>query len=260
MKLTHKLMTIATALLLGGSIITGATVAGADNPPHCTTGVFTENSGNGPTYHNVHYCSVNRFTNYMIVDGGPLQNGATIFGQHVSDPNKVNTASTLAALVSGAPLSRTVVNSLPNLAGCFNQHGVQLSTHISYECIDQSVPGGALYWSANESNFNWDKHPDSGLLWLEASTLHPATDANPPNNKQAFWVGIGHQGSFCSVVNPGYNEEPTMCALPGQLAHTMTARQQATYDQFESSMESINNIPDCAWSMTIVSDQCDIDS
>ena len=149
-------------------------------------------------------------------------------------------------------------NGLPSLTGCFGHHGVQLGTHIAYECIDQSVPGGALYWSANESNFNWDKHPSDGLLWVEASTLHPTPDANPPNTKQAFWVGIGHQGAFCTVINPGYGEHPTQCEING-VVQTMSNRQQASYDEFAAAMTSAN-LPDCAWSQTIVSDQCDIDN
>lgn len=149
-------------------------------------------------------------------------------------------------------------NSLPSLAGCFGHHGTQLSTHIAFECIDQSVSGGALYWSANEANFNWDKHPADGLLWVEASTLHPTPDSNPPNTKQAFWVGIGHQGTFCSVINPGYDQHPTQCEING-VVQTMSSRQQASYDAFAAAMKSAN-LPDCAWSMTIVSDQCDVDS
>jgi hypothetical protein len=151
--------------------------------------------------------------------------------------------------------------SLPNLAGCFGHEGEQLSGLIAYECIFQpSGLGGALYWSANEANFNWDKHPGTGLDWVEASTVHLTPDSNPVNNKHDFWVGIARTGgNFCSVINPGYNEEPTMCAFPGQPAHVMSARQQASYDQFEAAMEAAN-IPDCSWSMTIESSQCDIDS
>lgn len=161
----------------------------------------------------------------------------------------------LFATAAGA--SRGTTAGLPDLAGCFGHHGVQLSTHIAYECIDQSVAGGALYWSANESNFNWDKHPAQGLDWVEASTLHPASDANPPNNRQSFWVGIAHNGAFCTVINPGYDQHPTQCEADG-VVHLMTAKQQASYDAFAAAMASAN-LPDCAWSMTIVSDQCDID-
>ena len=230
---------------LGLTLSGSSSASVADPVPHCVVGTFTENSGNGPTYHNVKYCNLTNNTNNLIVDGSPLQNKAVIFGQ------------TVAALTAQT-MTKTQVNSLPSLAGCFGHHGVQLSTHIAYECIDQSVSGGALYWSANESNFNWDKHPDNGLLWVEASTLHPTSDANPPNNKQAFWVGIGHQGAFCTVINPGYNQHPTQCEVNGAV-HTMTKVQQASYNAFAAAMQSAN-LPDCAWSMTIVSDQCDVDS
>jgi hypothetical protein len=167
-------------------------------------------------------------------------------------------SASAASAMASQTLTRAQAASLPSLKGCFGHHGVQLSTHIAYECIDQSVSGGALYWSANEASFNWDKHPADGLDWVEASTLHPTPDSNPVNRFQAFWVGIGHNGAFCTVINPGYDQHPTQCEING-VTHTMTTKQQASYDAFASAMNSIG-IPDCAWSQTIVSDQCDIDS
>ena len=166
-------------------------------------------------------------------------------------------------LVGGLTVTTvSAASSSSNLAGCFNHEGVQLSSGlIAYECIFQPPNlGGALYWSANESNFNWDKHPGDGLDWVEASTVHVTTDSNPVNNKHDFWVGIARTGgNFCSVINPGYDQHPTQCAFPGQPAHTMSTRQQASYDQFAAAMQAAN-IPDCAWSMTIESTQCDVDS
>lgn len=157
-------------------------------------------------------------------------------------------------------LTRAQVNSLPNLAGCFGHHGVQLSTHVAYECIDQSVSGGALYWSQNLNNENWDKHPASGLDWVEASTIHPNANSNPPTSFQAFWVGIGHNKNFCTVVNPGAGQHPTQCEIAGVI-HTMTSKQQASYDAFIKAIESVTPaIPDCAYSMTEVSKACDIES
>lgn len=177
-------------------------------------------------------------------------------------PTPVALVALPAALLLGGLASGAFAQpapGLPSLAGCFGHHGVQLSSHIAYECIAQpSGLGGALYWSVNESNFNWDKHPGAGLDWVEASTLHPAPDANPPNTRQAFWVGIAHQGTFCTVIGPGYDQHPTQCEENGQV-HTMTSRQQASYDQFAAAMVAAK-VPDCAWSMTIGSDQCDIDS
>lgn len=165
-------------------------------------------------------------------------------------------AAPLAQAMASQTLTRAQANSLPNLAGCFNHHGVQLSTHVAYECIDQSVAGGALYWSHNLNNFNWDKHPADGLDWVEASTLTPNATSNPPQNFQAFWVGIGHGKNFCTVIDPGYDQHPTQCEIGG-VPHTMTAKQQASYDAFATAMGSIN-LPDCAWSMTISSSQCDV--
>lgn len=170
----------------------------------------------------------------------------------------------LALIVAGLalPASSTAATtgSLSRIPQCWNHNGINASGLIMYECISQpSGLGGALYWSANEANFNWDKHPGSGLLWVEASTLRVTTDTNPPNNKQAFWVGIGHQGSFCTVIDPGYDQHPTQCEENGVI-HTMTAVQQASYDQFAASMVA-TGVPDCAWSMTVQPDeaQCDID-
>lgn len=229
------------------AVSTGAGVALTagthDSPPHCTTGTFTENSGNGPTFHHVSFCDMTSNTNTMIVDGSPLQNRAVIFGSVTS--HKLT----------------AVTPALSSLSQCFGHDGIKAPGLIMGECIFQpSGLGGALYWSFNESDFNWDKHPGSNLDWVEASTVHVAADANPPNFKHDFWVGIARTGgNFCSVINPGYNQEPTTCAFPGQPAHVMSVRQQASYDQFEAAMEAAN-IPDCAWSMTIESSQCDIDS
>lgn len=245
-----KVASIVSAILLGGALLAGAaTTVNAEPVPHCQVVTFSENSGNGPTYKHVQFCDVNSRTNYMIVDGGSLQNKAVIFGSHVKNT------------VTSTPLALTASSALTGIAGCWGNNGVQLGPGlIGYECINQSGPGGALYWSANEANFNWDKHPSDGLDWVEASTVHLTPDSNPVNNKHDFWVGIARTGgNFCSVINPGYDMHPTMCAFPGQPAHVMSARQQQSYDQFAQSMVAAN-VPDCAWSMTIESTQCDIDS
>lgn len=244
-------MTIVCAVMVAlGLALPGPAQAGpAASPPHCVTGTFTENSGNGPTFHHVSFCDMTSNTNYMIVDGSALQNKAVIFGSHAGQ-----TVSQFAALGHTAA-------GLSALKQCFGHNGVTTPGLIMGDCIFQpSGLGGALYWSFNESSFNWDKHPGSNLDWVEASTVHMAPDANPVNNKHDFWTGIARTGgNFCSVINPGYNEEPTMCAFPGQPAHVMSARQAASYEQFEQAMEAAN-IPDCAWSMTIESSQCDVDS
>ena len=157
------------------------------------------------------------------------------------------------------PASAAPGNSPAQLAGCFGHNGIHASGLIMYECIFQPPGlGGALYWSANESQFLWDKHPGTGLDWVAAATLHPATDANPPNTAQAFWVGIKHNRVYCTVINPGYDQHPTRCEENGRV-HPMTAKQQASYDQFAAAMTAAN-LPDCAWSMTASSNACDIDS
>jgi len=168
---------------------------------------------------------------------------------------------TVQQAMASQTLSRAQANSLPSLKGCFDYHGVQLSTHVAYECINQSVAGGALYWSHNLNNYNWDKHPADGLDWVEASTIVPS-NSNPPNTHQAFWVGIAHSGAFCTVIGPGYDQHPTQCEING-VTHTMTTKQQASYDAFAKAMDSLTtdnggNIPPCAWSMTISSSACDV--
>lgn len=56
-------------------------------PPRCERATISENSGQGPTYH-VTICSAllplrdHRWA--LIVDGGPLQNGAVIIGIKVN--------------------------------------------------------------------------------------------------------------------------------------------------------------------------------
>jgi hypothetical protein len=160
---------------------------------------------------------------------------------------------------SAAAQSSSGPTGLPNLAGCFGHEGIQITGFIAYECVFQPPGlGGALYWSANESNFNWNKHPGSGLLWVEASTVHVATDTNPPNTIHSFWVGIANHGTFCTVIGPGYDQHPTKCEINGAI-QTMTSQQQASYNQFAAAMAAAH-LPDCAWSMTAESSQCDIDS
>ena len=159
---------------------------------------------------------------------------------------------TMAVTASAAPLTSTTT-----LTGCFGHKGIDITGFVAYECVYQpSGLGGALYWSVNLNNFNWDKHPGSGLLWVEASTLVPNAGTNPPNDKQAFWVGIGHQGDFCTVINPGFGQNPTQCEIDGVI-QTMTDTQQASYNQFVAAMTAAD-LPDCAWSQTITSPPCNI--
>jgi hypothetical protein len=56
-----------------------------ERPPTCYPVIFTENSGNGPTYH-VRICDALLRPRpghewQLIVDGGPLGNRAVIFGE-----------------------------------------------------------------------------------------------------------------------------------------------------------------------------------
>ena len=169
---------------------------------------------------------------------------------------------TVQQAMASQTLTRAQANSLPSLKGCFDYHGVQLSTHVAYECINQSVSGGALYWSHNLNSYNWDKHPADGLDWVEAATIVPNATSNPPQNFQAFWVGIGHGQDFCTVINPGYDQHPTQCETNGNV-HAMTSKQQASYDAFAAAMDSLatdngGNLPPCAWSRTISSSACDV--
>ena len=187
--------------------------------------------------------------------------------------------ATLSAFVGTVVLaiSASAGSSLP---GCFGHDGTQLGKHIAYECIFQPPHlGGALYWSANESNFNWNKHPGTGLLWVEASTLHPTPDANPPNPFQVFWVGIPvtvnsfnrivpttviapapPNAYFCNVIDPGVSNNPTQCEVEGNV-QTMPTQVQDSYNQFAATMKAAN-LPFCAWSDHPVPNEnaCDIDA
>lgn len=70
---------LTAALALPGACVT-------ECPPPCDHAVISENSGNGPTYRVV-ICYALRPLNdqrwALIVDGGPLQNGAVIIGEKV---------------------------------------------------------------------------------------------------------------------------------------------------------------------------------
>jgi len=175
-----------------------------------------------------------------------------------------------AALLANAPAQATgpdsvngpVTAGIGSPPGCFGHRGIQITGFIAYECLAEPAGlGGALYWSVNESDINWDKHPGAGLLWVEASTLHPAPDAKPVNSYQDFWVGIARAGgAFCTVINPGYDQHPTQCEHDG-ITRTMSTRQQDSYNQFIASLRA-SGIPTCAWSQTVTADEaaCDIDS
>jgi hypothetical protein len=256
----HRAVVVAAAAVVLG--VSGAVASQAGGPaPGCPPVLFTF----GPDNHQTQVCRGPSQRALVTPPAGPARRftgggvtrtaqGATpVAGQAPLSRDAQDVAAAKAALA-------TRLATPP--AGCFGHPGVQAANSngplIGYECVYQPPgDGGALYWSANESNLNWDKHPGPGLLWVEASTLYPTPDANPPNTVKAFWVGIAHDGTFCSVINPGYHQHPTQCAVNGNI-QTMTPVQQASYNQFAKAMTDAN-VPDCAWSMTIVSDQCDID-
>lgn len=82
------LMALAFPLSLGGA----QAPASHEPAPICQRVIISENSGNGPTYR-VQVCgdgrSVLRWPGagkrwQLIVDGGPLQDGAVVFGFQVS--------------------------------------------------------------------------------------------------------------------------------------------------------------------------------
>jgi hypothetical protein len=260
----HLAVVVATAAVALG--VSGAVAGQAGEPASaCHPVLFTPGSNN-------HQTKVCRDQIQLAPVKPPAGQERQFTGDGVTRPvtgvalfaNQVPRRSSAqdVAVAKAALANRLTTLRLTPPAGCFGHSGIQGATSngplIAYECVYQpSGDGGALYWSANESNFNWDKHPGPGLLWVEASTLYLTPDANPPNTVKAFWVGIANNGTFCSVINPGYDQHPTQCAVNGTI-QTMTPVQQASYNQFAKAMTDAN-VPDCAWSMTIVSDQCDID-
>lgn len=82
----RKILAVAAACAaITALCATVASSAGADPRPACHSVTLTENSGNGPTYRHVHFCdALKPGVNYLIVDGGPLKSGATVFGSHAS--------------------------------------------------------------------------------------------------------------------------------------------------------------------------------
>ena len=136
------------------------------------------------------------------------------------------------------------------LAGCFGHNGVQFGSNVAYECIyTPTNDGGALYWSANVNALNWDKHPATGLLWVEATTILASAASNPVNPGDSFTAEIAGTNGACLVADPGYSDSPTQCR-PGNGTLppvTMTAQQQASYNGFAEAMKQAG-IPDSAWS------------
>ena len=127
------------------------------------------------------------------------------------------------------------------LAGCFNHLGVQLNSNNAYECIYQDSAPGALYWQHNNNDYEWDLHPASGNLPVNAITF----PLGHQNQYYGFTAVVDSFSGGCVVQGAGYGQSPTACANPGQPPHTMTPRQQRSYDAFAAIMEK--GIPDCAW-------------
>lgn len=290
-------MAAIIGLTAAGSATAAIAAPSHDPVPHCQR-VVVFNAG-----HNYHGVACNdRGGNWIktppvgqkwqLAFSGGLANGFSLFAAPMPKDAKVGSkvyyhTGPMKPAPAGS-LARARQLGLSTSPGCWNYNGVQMSGLIGYECISQpSNLGGALYWSANEADINGDKHPGSGLLWVESSTLHPTSDSNPPNPYQDFWVGIAHEGgTFCTVINPGYDQKPTLCEFttlltaanqascsavvdPGSgqpkvcvTVKIMSPRRQASYDQYANSVKATSRYPDCGWSMVVQPDQaqCDIDS
>ena len=82
--MTGRLAVLVAAAAVALGAVGPVAAATADQAPHCQHAVIQENSGNGPDYH-VLICDALQRSHgegwFLIVDGGPLQNGAVIFGQ-----------------------------------------------------------------------------------------------------------------------------------------------------------------------------------
>jgi hypothetical protein len=92
---TLACLIVAVALAGCGTRATPAAAGGhrgrsgsrSEQKPTCYPAIFSENSGNGPTYHVLICDALSRPRPgrewQFIVDGGPLGNRAIIFGQQV---------------------------------------------------------------------------------------------------------------------------------------------------------------------------------
>jgi len=131
------------------------------------------------------------------------------------------------------------------LAGCFGHNGVQFQNNNAFECIAKdSDEGGALYWQRNNNDYEWNLHPDSGNLTVNAITFPLGFQ----NAYYGFIAVVNSSEGGCVVQGAGYDQHPTMCANVGHPAKTMDARTQASYDDFAEVMSE--EIPDCAWMPT----------
>jgi hypothetical protein len=136
----------------------------------------------------------------------------------------------------------TASGATSTLSGCFGHQGVQFGSNNAYECIAKDDDeSGALYWQTNNNDHEWNLHPDSGNLTVNAITF-PLGQQNP---YYGFIAVIDSSEGGCVVQGAGYGQTPTMCANPGQPPKVMDATFQASYNDFAEVMSE--EIPDCAW-------------
>ena len=156
-----------------------------------------------------------------------------------------STSQTLAS--SGlTPEAYLAAGGGTHLAGCFGYRGVELGNANAYECIFQGdSQTGALYWQRNNNDYDWDLHPASGRLPVNAITF-PLGQQNP---YYGFTAVVDSSEGGCQVIGPGYDQHPTQCRNPGQSPKTMDPRFQASVNDFERVMdEALGPVhKDCAW-------------
>jgi len=125
---------------------------------------------------------------------------------------------------------------------CFGHNGVQEGTANAFECsFKDADEGGTLYWQRNNSDYEWNLHPDSGNLVVNAIT----TRISAENSYYGFLAVVASAEGGCVVQAAGYDQHPTRCANPGRPPKTMSRRQQRSYDELAEVMRE--GISDCAW-------------
>lgn len=227
------MMLCAAIVALLVLITVGLTAASAlaENPPHCQPVTFTENSGNGPTYH-VQICGALKTALaahhwQLIVDGSPLQNGAVIFGQQIP------TAPLWAALADYPN---------PNSEGW---HCVQDGHLYSFDCISEyGFTYGGL-WAFLTSLY---RHPNPSTDYVDGELYF---NQNSPNGMAdtAQWehrlIAV-NDGQLNALVAPEFWKVSDSQANPPAPVYCLIVSGPRMGDQFPCTTQDQTSILD-AW-------------
>lgn len=155
MRLHRIIAAVGIVAVITGTAAVAASASTSEPRPHCTVGTLTENSGQGPTFHHVHFCDFTSSTNYVIVDGSKLQRGAVLFGS----TNTAKAPKVAPVTAVNRPVKPLIEYTNPNGTHwhCFDLH----PGFVAWNCISGF---GYLY----------------GDLWAGINDLyqHPSPDTN----------------------------------------------------------------------------------